>query len=127
MDWEDQENEEDFTPLPQEHVGRNEARKRGYSRLSPASSEAYKSGKQTLFINAAIGNHGDKPHQAPWLVELDLPASTIVSSTQKEEGHHTEAGNSLLFDSNLTSVQNSISEMEDDDFPVKKRLRIARK
>lgn len=81
VDWADQETEDDFELLPQEYVGSNEARRRGHSKLSPASAEAFALGKQTLFINAAIANHRGKPRQVPWLVELDLPASTTVPQT----------------------------------------------
>lgn len=85
VDWDTQEERDDFTPLPQEYVGRKQARRNGYSMLPPSSTEAFRSGNETLFINAAIGNHDEKPYQAPWLVEIDLPVDKCIWVLVKQE------------------------------------------
>lgn len=59
--------------LPKEFVGRNEARRRGYAQLSPASREAMREHGQTLMVNAAIVEGEDgRATNVPWLVELEL-------------------------------------------------------
>ncbi|KAK0650821.1 Metallophosphoesterase domain-containing protein 1 [Lasiodiplodia hormozganensis] len=58
--------------LPKEFVGRNEARRRGYAQLSPASREAMREHGQTLMVNAAVEGEDGRATNVPWLVELEL-------------------------------------------------------
>ncbi|KAK7515823.1 Metallo-dependent phosphatase-like protein [Phyllosticta citriasiana] len=62
---------------PKEFVGKNQARRKGYSSLSPSTTEALKeSGKeQCLMVNAAIECRDGEPVNSPWLVELELGRS----------------------------------------------------
>ncbi|KAF2440760.1 Metallo-dependent phosphatase [Karstenula rhodostoma CBS 690.94] len=62
---------------PQEWVGKNQAKRKGYACLGPGVAEAFRKnrngkGKGTLMINAAIVDGNNKPENMPWLVELDL-------------------------------------------------------
>ncbi|KAF2083398.1 Metallo-dependent phosphatase [Saccharata proteae CBS 121410] len=58
---------------PEEYVGKNGAKRKGYAKLNPGSAEAFEEGNQTLMVNAAIMAGEDEPVNAPWLVELQLP------------------------------------------------------
>lgn len=58
--------------LPKEFVGKNQARRKGYAKLSPGSEEAFKENGQTLMVNAAIMNDEGEATNAPWLVELEF-------------------------------------------------------
>ncbi|QDS72171.1 hypothetical protein FKW77_004657 [Venturia effusa] len=114
VDWEDQENEHDFTLLPREPDGPIETWRRRYSKLSPASVEAFALRKQTLFINAAIGNYHNKPRRMPWIVELDLPTSTFGSSSmQQEKVQQTEVNDSVFLHSSLSSEQSPSAKDSD--------------
>ncbi|KZM20514.1 hydrolase [Ascochyta rabiei] len=67
-------------PQPQEWVGRNQARRKGYATLGPGSMEAFRRGRETLAVNAALqGELSDEEEEAeralvnmPWVVELEL-------------------------------------------------------
>ncbi|KAF1975461.1 ser/Thr protein phosphatase family protein [Bimuria novae-zelandiae CBS 107.79] len=61
-------------PLPQEWVGKNQMKRKGYASLPPGSAEAFKKNAgETLAVNAAVVDGEGKPEDRPWLVELDLP------------------------------------------------------
>jgi len=85
VDWDDQAIMNDFAALPKEFVGRKQSTRNGFSKLSPSSAEAFRYGKQTLFVNAAIVNEDGIPLNAPWIVDLDLPCSREggISSAQE--------------------------------------------
>ncbi|KAK8176258.1 hypothetical protein BC567DRAFT_226661 [Phyllosticta citribraziliensis] len=70
----DSDEEDGIFCYPKEFVGKNQARRTGYSSLSPSSAEALKeSGReQCLFVNAAIEWKDGEPVNAPWLVELQF-------------------------------------------------------
>ncbi|KAF2491338.1 hypothetical protein BU16DRAFT_433027, partial [Lophium mytilinum] len=60
-------------PRPEpEGLMKNSNRRRGYVKVSDATKEALVHGKQTLMVNAAIMDWESQPHNAPWLVVLDL-------------------------------------------------------
>ncbi|KAF1958808.1 hypothetical protein CC80DRAFT_468558 [Byssothecium circinans] len=62
-------------PLPQEFVGKNQARRKGFSSLSPGAKESFlgqRERRQTLMVNAAVMDSENEPGNMPWLVELDL-------------------------------------------------------
>jgi hypothetical protein len=64
--------------LTKEWVGKNQARRKGYARLPPNSAEAFREDRsQTLVVNAAIVDDQGEPGNAPWMVELDLPAADL--------------------------------------------------
>lgn len=70
---EDGEEDDGMVCLPKEFVGRNEARRRGYAQLCPASREAMREHGQTLMVNAAVVEGEDgRAANVPWLVELEL-------------------------------------------------------
>ena len=75
--------DDDMLPLEKEFIMRNSSKRRGYATLSTAATDAVRHGKQTLMINAAIGNVHGKSVEVPWLVELQLP-------TEKEAGYRAE-------------------------------------
>lgn len=62
----------DFSLLPEDFVGKNSSRKRGYASLGPAVYEQLKAGEQTLFVNAAVGNDEGEMENVPWVVDLEL-------------------------------------------------------
>lgn len=68
-----------------ERVGQNEAQRGDCWKLSPARAGVFASRKQSLFRNAAVGNHHNRPRQAPWLAELFLPATTTAPSLLKKK------------------------------------------
>lgn len=49
-----------------------------YVDLSHTASKPLKPGKHTAFINAAIMDVHNKPVNAPWLIDIDLPASKVT-------------------------------------------------
>lgn len=59
-------------PLTKEWVGKNQAKRKGFSCLPPGSMEEYRDGKQTLCINAAMEGEDGLLENAPWVVDLDL-------------------------------------------------------
>ncbi|KAJ4358166.1 uncharacterized protein N0V89_002745 [Didymosphaeria variabile] len=60
--------------LPQEWVGKNQAKRKGYASLPPSSAEAFrKNQEETLMVNAASMDDENEPKNKPWLVELSLP------------------------------------------------------
>jgi predicted phosphodiesterase len=61
-------------PLQKEWVGKNQAAKKGYASLPPGSADEFRQTNQTLCINAAMEGEDGNVENAPWLVELDLPA-----------------------------------------------------
>lgn len=70
------ENEEDpIIPLAKEWVGKNQAKRKGHASLPPGSLEAYRKGKQTLAVNAAMEGEEGILENVPWLVELELESS----------------------------------------------------
>jgi hypothetical protein len=73
--------------LPQEWVGKNQAKRKGYATLPPGSTEAFRTNRQeTLMVNAAILDDENKPENRPWLVELDLPMyESAVDTMGKSE------------------------------------------
>lgn len=68
----DEKKEDGVVPLAKEWVGRNQAKKKGYSSLPPGSMESFREGMQTLAINAAMEGEKGMLENAPWLVELQL-------------------------------------------------------
>ncbi|KAK5099596.1 hypothetical protein LTR70_002323 [Exophiala xenobiotica] len=64
--------DDDIELLPEEFIGRNSSRKRGYASLSPATYEQLRPGEQTLFVNAAVGNIDGEMGNVPWVVVLGL-------------------------------------------------------
>ncbi|KAF9630131.1 hypothetical protein BFW01_g312 [Lasiodiplodia theobromae] len=69
---EEVEDDDGMVCLPKEFVGKNQARWKGYARLSPGSEEALREKGQTLMVNAAIMDDEGKATNAPWLVELEF-------------------------------------------------------
>jgi hypothetical protein len=63
-----------IVPLTKEWVGKNQAKKKGYASLPPGSMEAFREGRQTLCVNAAMEGEQGVLENAPWLVDLDLQA-----------------------------------------------------
>jgi Icc-related predicted phosphoesterase len=61
-----------FVTLPREWVGKNQAKRKGYSSLSPGAVETMRERSQTLMVNAAIMVGEDEPNNMPWIVDLDL-------------------------------------------------------
>lgn len=61
-----------FITIPKEWVGKNQAKKKGYSALPPGSVEVMKEKKQTLLVNAAIMGNKNEPNNMPWIVDLEL-------------------------------------------------------
>jgi predicted phosphodiesterase len=61
-------------PMQKEWVGKNQAAKKGYASLPPGSANEFHQTNQTLCINAAMEGAEGNLENAPWLVELDLPA-----------------------------------------------------
>ncbi|KAK8154942.1 hypothetical protein BKA80DRAFT_291822 [Phyllosticta citrichinensis] len=55
-------------------VGKNQARRKRYSSLSPSSAEALKEGgrEQCLLVNVEIECRDGEPVNAPWLVEMEF-------------------------------------------------------
>jgi predicted phosphodiesterase len=76
IDWESSNvtgnEDEHIELLPHEFVGRNQARKKGFANLPPASADAL-AGNQTLMVNAAIVDTNMEATNAPWRVELAFP------------------------------------------------------
>jgi hypothetical protein len=72
-DTEVKEDSDSITQLPKELVGKNQAKRKGFSSLPPGSAEAFAANNQTLCINAAMEGEDEQLENAPWLVELDLP------------------------------------------------------
>ncbi|OJD35491.1 ser thr protein phosphatase family protein [Diplodia corticola] len=58
--------------LPEEFVGRNRARRKGYAEISPGSREEMRKEGQTLMVNAAVRDGEGRARNAPWLVEVEL-------------------------------------------------------
>ncbi|KAI9655443.1 MAG: hypothetical protein M1831_004858 [Alyxoria varia] len=82
----DEDEEDDALVLPKEFVGANSCKKQGFAK--PKALHAERKGKETLIVNAAIGNDENSPVNAPWVVEISLPR-TQVSGMKRElsEGH----------------------------------------
>ncbi|KAL5118345.1 hypothetical protein ACEQ8H_003694 [Pleosporales sp. CAS-2024a] len=59
-------------PLPQEWVGKNQARKKGFASIPPASLQDFRSTHQTLCVNAAMQGEKGVLEKAPWIVDLDF-------------------------------------------------------
>ncbi|OAG06874.1 Metallo-dependent phosphatase, partial [Paraphaeosphaeria sporulosa] len=69
-----EEGDDHMVLLPQEWVGKNQAKRKDHASLPPGSAETFKKNPQeTLMVNAAIMDDDNQPENAPWLVELDLP------------------------------------------------------
>jgi len=76
--------EDCLVPLPQEWVGKNQTKRKGYACLSPGTAETFRQNtKQTLMVNAAIMDEENEPTNVPWLVELDL---SLNNTKSKDEG-----------------------------------------
>ncbi|KAK5946932.1 hypothetical protein PMZ80_001077 [Knufia obscura] len=74
--WNDQSVQDEIDLLPEDFVGRNLSKKRGYASLSPSIYEGLKLGQETLFVNAAVGNDGEgSMENVPWVVDLELETS----------------------------------------------------
>jgi predicted MPP superfamily phosphohydrolase len=69
-------------PLPMEWVGKNQAKKKGFASIPPGSLEDFRASKQTLCVNAAMEGEKGVLHNAPWVVDLDLPVE--VEEIRKE-------------------------------------------
>ena len=70
-------------------VGERErvVRERGvFVDLSEGGGEGLRRGEETVFVNAAIMDVGYKPVNAPWVVDLDLPARGEVGKAEDEDG-----------------------------------------
>ncbi|KAL5421445.1 hypothetical protein PMIN04_005604 [Paraphaeosphaeria minitans] len=73
--------------LPQEWVGKNQAKRKGHANLPPGSAEKFRNNAQeTLMVNAVIMDDDDQPENAPWLVELDLPSQEFDSKKVRNLG-----------------------------------------
>lgn len=72
--------DDDMVPLAPEFVGRNSSRKKGYAAVGGLSGGGMVYGKQTLMVNAAMGNDEGEYENPPWIVELDLLRSTVEGS-----------------------------------------------
>lgn len=57
-------------------VGRNSMKKRGYAWVPTSTQAELGYGKETLFVNAAVGNHDNAPENLPWVIDLALGEST---------------------------------------------------
>lgn len=64
--------DDDVELLPEDFVGKNSSKKRGYATLSPTIYEYIRLGEQTLFVNAAVGNVDEEMENVPWIVTLGL-------------------------------------------------------
>ncbi|KAI9652975.1 MAG: hypothetical protein M1831_006304 [Alyxoria varia] len=74
--------------LPPEFIGANSCRKQGFAKVK-AAVEVSRKGKDTVFVNAAIGNEDGSPVNAPWVVEVSLPivgARGTKRKSQEEDG-----------------------------------------
>lgn len=63
---------DEFVTMSKEWIGKNQARKKGYSALPPGSVKAMKESRQTLLVNAAIMDGTNEPNNMPWVVDLEL-------------------------------------------------------
>ncbi|KAI9721383.1 MAG: hypothetical protein M1828_005132 [Chrysothrix sp. TS-e1954] len=61
---------EDAIMFPAPFIGKNSSKKKGYA--TPGRTEGSRIGKETLFVNAAIGNDDGTAENAPWIVDLEL-------------------------------------------------------
>jgi hypothetical protein len=75
LDWKSPAKTNDSRPfitIPKEWVGKNQAKKKGYSALPPGSVEDMGRKVQTLLVNAAVMDGNGEPSNMPWVVDLDL-------------------------------------------------------
>ncbi|KAF2654142.1 Metallo-dependent phosphatase [Lophiostoma macrostomum CBS 122681] len=69
------EGEEDgMKPLEKEWVGKNQAKRKGFSCLSPESLERWSRGGQMLCVNVTIMDAEGEATNMPWVVDMELPA-----------------------------------------------------
>jgi len=63
-----------------ESLPKHSSRWRGLTRIGESSRQQLVYGRQALMLNAAVMDD-DRPLNAPWMVELDLPQLDTQSST----------------------------------------------
>jgi hypothetical protein len=66
-------NDDAIKPLEKEWVGKNQAKRKGFSCLPPGPLEKWSRGGQTLCVNAAIMDEEGEPTNMPWVVDMEFP------------------------------------------------------
>ena len=70
---------------PPAFIGANTCKKRGFARIE-GSVDLSRRGKETVFVNAAIGNEDGNPLHAPWVVDMEIPTAGAGGTKRKSRG-----------------------------------------